>query len=366
MLKVIDVVYYSHSDIYKPQLVLNIHAPASGFAAFIKDRVDFQFVKHLNYEGTESMDGIKYSFFKSRNHFWYIPFKTHRYIKSQRPDIVIVEGLIFPVQLIVLKLQLGKQVRIIVQHHGEKPFTGIKKMFQRIADKCIDTYLFTSKENAKAWIHKKIIIIKDKCEEVLEASTYLTRQDKLKSQTNVGMNGSQNFLWVGRLDALKDPVTVLNAFERFAMSNLSAKLYMIYQSGNEIESVHKIIGQSLVLKDAVKLVGKVDHDKLADWYSAASFYISGSHREGSSYTLLEAMACGCIPVVTDIPSLRKMTADGNYGFLYPPGNVEALVEIFNVLQKTGINEYSLSVENYFNQHLSFRNIADDLYNIFTA
>ena len=40
MLKIIDLVYYSHNDHDKPQPVLNIHAPATGFASFIKDKID--------------------------------------------------------------------------------------------------------------------------------------------------------------------------------------------------------------------------------------------------------------------------------------------------------------------------------------
>src|SRR6188472_583473 len=106
MLIVIDVVYYSHNDYDKPQQVLEKHAPALGFVPFIKDRIDIQFVKHLNYEAIENIDGIKYAFFKSCNRFWHIPFKTHRYIKSQQPDIVVVEGLIFPLQLMMLKFSL--------------------------------------------------------------------------------------------------------------------------------------------------------------------------------------------------------------------------------------------------------------------
>ncbi|MFT3909385.1 MAG: hypothetical protein QM737_08180 [Ferruginibacter sp.] len=203
MLKVIDLVYYSHNDHDKPQEVLKIHAPATGFAAFIKDKVAIQFVKHLNYEGEERINDIKYTFFKTRNTSWYIPFKTHRYIKGQQPDIVIVEGLIFPLQLIMLKWKLGKRTKIIAQHHGEKPFAGIKGSLQKLADKFISTYLFTSKDNASAWINKKIIKDASKCREVLEASTYFTKQDKRTCQDKCGMSGNYNFLWVGTLIKIK-------------------------------------------------------------------------------------------------------------------------------------------------------------------
>lgn len=366
MLKVIDLVYYSHNDYDKPQPVLKIHAPATGFAPFLKNRVDIQFVKHLDYEGTEVIDDIKFSFFKKSNSFWNIPFKTNRYIKSQQPDIVIVEGLIFPLQVMMLKFALGKRTKLLSQHHGEKPFTGIKGLFQKLADRYIDAYLFTSGENAREWINKKVIKSADKCMEVLEASTSFTRQDKIISAKRCGMSGSLNFLWVGGLDKNKDPFTVLKGFEKFCMTNPGAKLHMIFQQNELLDNVKKTILQSDVLKLRVVLIGKIDHNELPYWFSAADFYLSGSHKEGSGYALLEAMACGCIPVVTDIPSFRKITGKGEYGFLYPPGNASALAAMLLALGNIDVNKKSSEVQTYFLGNLSFINIANDLCYVFNA
>ncbi|MEO6668591.1 MAG: glycosyltransferase family 4 protein [Ferruginibacter sp.] len=363
MLKVIDLVYHSHNEYDKPQPVLNIHAPANGFAEFIKDKVEIQFVKHLNFEGTENINAVKYTFFKSRNRFWYIPFKTHCYIKTQRPDIVIVAGLIFPLQLMMLKFQLGKKVKIIAQHHNDKPYPGIKGFFQKCADRCINTYLFTCYDDATEWVNRKIISNKNKCREILEASTFLKRKQKTQSQQRTGMTGTHNFLWVGRLNIIKDPFTVLKAFETYSASNPAARLYMIYQSGDQLDKVNRIIEQTESLKQSVKLIGKIDHNELAYWYSAADFYISGSHREASSYALLEAIACGCIPIVTEIPSFKKMTSNGKVGYLYPVGNADALTTILRQVSTTNISEQSAAVENHFHENLSFKNIADDLYKI---
>ena len=364
MLKVIDIVYYSHNDHVEPQPVLDIHAPATGFAEFIKDKVDIQFVKHLNYEGTETINDIKYTFFKSGNHFWHIPFKTHRYIKSQRPDIVIVEGLIFPLQLIMLKLQLGKKVKIIAQHHGERPFTGIKGSMQKLAGRFVDTWLFTSTGNATAWIENRIIKNVTRCREVLEGSTYFKRKDKAESKERLGITKKNNFLWVGGLDKNKDPFTMLQAFEKYIAHDPGAMLYMIYQDNSLLNEVKLIIKTRIALKSKVKLIGKIDHEELPYWFSAADFYISCSHRESTGYALLEAMACGCIPVITDIPSFKKMSSNGKVGFLYPAGNEDALAMTLQHLSMINREEQSATVEKYFYENCSFKNIADDLYRIF--
>ena len=121
---------------------------------------------------------------------------------------------------------------------------------QKIADRNINAYLFTSYKNAAAWINKKIIKNPYKCKEVQEASTYFIRKDKLKSQTRVGMSGVHNFLWVGRLNKNKDPLTVLKALKNMA-SIIPTRLYMIYQDEDLLEEVKNKVLQSIVLEDAV-------------------------------------------------------------------------------------------------------------------
>ncbi len=365
MIKVIDIVYYSYNTITDPGVVLDRHAPSLGFANFIPEEIRMEFIIHMNHEGFEKIGGNNYAFFKSRNRFWYIPFKTHHYIKRKGPDIVIVEGLGFPLQVIFLKWLLGKKCRIFVQHHGEKPLTGIKGLLQKQADKSVHRYLFTSLQNGTEWVNKRIIRNAGKCKEVLEASTHFKRLDKSKCQARLGISGNYNLLWVGRLNSNKDPMTVLNAFRKFGLYHPNARLYMIFQEEDLLEEINAKIRQSVVLEDAVKLVGRIAHNELVYWYSAINFYISGSHKEGSGYALLEAMACGCIPVVTSIPPFEKITSFGKYGFLYPPGDDSALTLQLESLYSLDIESFRKKVENWFRDNLSFKNIATSLEQVFT-
>ena len=57
---------------------------------------------------------------------------------------------------------------------------------------------------------------------------------------------------------------------------------------------------------------------------AADLFVLGSHREGGSSALVEAMATGRTPVVTDIPSSRALTGNGAVGELWPCGDSRAL------------------------------------------
>ncbi|MEA2063098.1 MAG: glycosyltransferase [Gemmatimonadota bacterium] len=73
-----------------------------------------------------------------------------------------------------------------------------------------------------------------------------------------------------------------------------------------------------------RFYGRIEPRRLASFLTAATVYVSTSPSEGTSTSLLEAMACGVLPVVTDIPSNRAWVTGGENGLLFPPGDVPAL------------------------------------------
>jgi glycosyltransferase involved in cell wall biosynthesis len=365
LIKLIDLTYHAHLHYNRPQQVLENHEPALAFAPYLKSRIDFSFIKHAAFDEHIIMDGIPYQFFKGRNRFWSVSLKTHQYIRKIKPDIILVQGLVFPLQVMFLKLFCNKNAKIVIQHHGELPFSGIKGWLQKMACKMVNGFIFTAAGNATIWKQKKIIKPDAKIYELLEASTPFKQQDKQASRKHTGMVGETNFLWVGRLNANKDPIAVLTGFEQYLHINPGAKLYMIYQTEDLLNEIMQMFASNRLLANAVVLVGKVPNRELPYWFSAADFYISGSHKEGSGYALLEAMACGCIPVVTAIPSYQKITGNGKCIFSYPPGNTEALAKVLSIINNLDRKKLAAATLNHFNKNLTFKNIADDLVAICT-
>ena len=80
------------------------------------------------------------------------------------------------------------------------------------------------------------------------------------------------------------------------------------------------------LDDYVFFAGLIPNDELPKYYNAADVYVSTSLSDGTSLSLLEAMACGLPTVVTDVPANLEWVVDGENGSVVPRRDSKALSE----------------------------------------
>jgi glycosyltransferase involved in cell wall biosynthesis len=83
--------------------------------------------------------------------------------------------------------------------------------------------------------------------------------------------------------------------------------------------------------------GRVNLQKLPEFYRAADLYLSASHCDGSSVSLLEAMACGKPVIVSSIPANLEWVKDGENGLIFPDGDAEILAN--ELTHAAGNNEH---------------------------
>lgn len=90
------------------------------------------------------------------------------------------------------------------------------------------------------------------------------------------------------------------------------------------------------LEQAIHLAGRVPHNLLPDYFNEADLYVSSSYSDGTSVSLLEAMACKLPVVVTDLSSNQEWVAPEVNGWLVPPGDAQALSSaIVEALEQNG-------------------------------
>lgn len=322
-------------------------------------------IERINYEGELLRNGVRYVFIRQKKQKLLFPHKIHRMMKAFHPDVVFINGFNYPFQLIQLRFHLGSKIRVYILHRAERPFQGWKQYLQKLAARSIDGWLFSSAALGTEWIQKGIIPNPEKIYEVIQASSHFTVSDKSKARERLSISANPVYLWVKRMDADKDPLTVIRAFRQFVTHTPTACLYLIYQGTRLLDEAKELAGKECIEGKKIVFVGKVAHNDLQDWYNSADFIIASSYYEGSGVAVSEAMSCGCIPIVTDIPSFRKMTSEGSCGWLFPSGNSEALLEILQQSVYADVDKGRAAVLEQFRKELSFDAIGRKINQIIT-
>jgi glycosyltransferase involved in cell wall biosynthesis len=110
--------------------------------------------------------------------------------------------------------------------------------------------------------------------------------------------------------------------------------------------------------------GQVSYAELPRYYRSADLYVAATHSDGTSISLLEAMACGCPALVSDIPGNREWVEPDVNGWLFPEGDAEALalaithvVEARDQLGKIGRSARQIA-EQRANWEINFPKLLD--------
>jgi len=249
-----------------------------------------------------------------------------RSVASLKPDVAHVNGLAFAARTWLLRRFLPPSTALVVQNHSDTGPLGRAPMLHllgRATRGAVDAFLFAADEHVARWRSAGFIAPGQRTYQVMESSTHMEPIDRARARAASGIDGAPAVLWVGRLNANKDPLTVLDAFESALASRPDATLTMVFGTSELIDQVRARIDGSPRLRDRVRLAGAVAHADIAAFFSAADLFIVGSHHEGSGYSLMEALACGATPVVTDIPTFRLLTGRGAAGHLWAAGDAAA-------------------------------------------
>jgi glycosyltransferase involved in cell wall biosynthesis len=87
------------------------------------------------------------------------------------------------------------------------------------------------------------------------------------------------------------------------------------------------LAEDLGIAKQVRFLGSVSYAEVAKELRSSDIYVSAVPTDGTSSSLLEAMACGIFPVVVDNAPNRLWIRHGYNGFLYPAGNISALAQL---------------------------------------
>jgi D-inositol-3-phosphate glycosyltransferase len=138
--------------------------------------------------------------------------------------------------------------------------------------------------------------------------------DKVTVKQELGLDGGENILFVGRIEPLKGIDKLL-----MAMTYLKDKAKLLVIGGDE-NSHHEIerlqrLSQELGIEDSVIFLGRVKHEELPHFYNAADVCVIPSYYESFGLVMLESLACGTPVVATDVGGAMSVVRQGETGYV---------------------------------------------------
>lgn len=288
-----------------------------------------------------------------------------RLLEHLRPDVVHVHGLGFPADVLALR-RMSPELPVLLQDHADRAPRIWRRHLWREALSSVAGVSFCSRAQARPFINSRVLPASTTIYEIPESTSRFTPGDQDEARQLTGVYGSPCVLWVGHLNDNKDPLTVLDGVARTVNDLPGIRLWCCYGSAPLLARVRKRIACDDELRDRAHLLGRVPHEQVEVLMRAADIFVLGSHREGSGYSVIESLACGLPPVVTDIASFRALTGGGRIGRLWPCDDPAALADALRSIAST-LNEHSRrAVREHFEAELSMRAVGMKLAQAYEA
>lgn len=167
------------------------------------------------------------------------------------------------------------------------------------------------------------------------------------------------FISVMRLIEIKDPITLLKAFEMISKATDNVHL-IIVGDGHLKKPIGDFI-EKRKLNKHVTLTGNIPHHEIPSYMASSNVFCLSSLMEGFPTVIFEAMAFGTPIVATNVGGVPEAIKSEEYGFLVPANNHIALAD---AMGKSISKKWdSKRIETYAKENL-WGNIADDYVSIY--
>jgi len=156
------------------------------------------------------------------------------------------------------------------------------------------------------------------------------------------------------------------AFIRVVAKNENVDLILL-NGGSQGGQIRKILQSGGVL-DRVTFGGQVSQTDLPRWYHMADLYISPSHVDGSSVSLMEALACGLPCLVSDIPANQEWVIENENGWLFRDGDANHLAEkiLTAIAEREKLPEIGRASRRSAEMRADWKKNAETLMNVYRS
>lgn len=246
-----------------------------------------------------------------------------RIINDFQPDIV--HAFLYRAMQFCRLACAGKKYKLICSPHfdmSKRSFLqrGADKFLHHIDTLCVAESMTTAQylTEKQHYPKEKVYFLPNGADKTKFSPSPLLRQEM---RAKYGFSEEETvFISVARLAAVKDPLTLLEGFEKVSKQQPSARLVLVGEGDKrtEIETfiAEKGLGQTVLLTG--------EQAKINDFLNMADVFVLSSVEESLPLSLLEALCVGLPCIVSDAGDMKMWVFHGENGFVFKKKDVVLL------------------------------------------
>lgn len=168
-----------------------------------------------------------------------------------------------------------------------------------------------------------------------------------------------DIIFLGRFESVKGVTDLIRSIPSIIDSHPDIKIKLI--GDGELRTDLERIVMREGLSEYVSFAGWVDHKEIPDHLNNGRILLMPSESEGVPKTLLEAMACGTIPVAAAVGGIPDIITENKTGFLLPNTKPNTIAKVVSqTLQRNDLELISDRARDYIEEEHSY-NVAKRQY-----
>jgi glycosyltransferase involved in cell wall biosynthesis len=173
----------------------------------------------------------------------------------------------------------------------------------------------------------------------VDADLYHPAEDRAALREQLGLGPGPLVLSVRSVKPVYNPLDIARAIP-LVLRACPRALFVVRSHNSDpglLAQFREIVAEAGATA-SVRYIGELpDEQAIADYYRAADVALSVPSSDGTPSSVLEALACGAVPIVSDLPSLREWVEHEGEVLMVPVHDVQALAaSIVRLLSEEGL------------------------------
>ena len=174
-----------------------------------------------------------------------------------------------------------------------------------------------------------------------------------------------DIIYVGRFERVKGILKLTRAVTQLVDRRPNLRVQLV-GDGSLYDEIEQFLSKNGI-SDQVDLTGWVDHDQIPSNLAAARVLVLPSESEGVPTSMLEAMACGTVPIASPVGGIPAVISDGETGVLLPDNDPETIARTLDdVLDKDNLDAIGNHARDYIRQNHSYNTTAERFHSLLAA